>query len=166
MADATTADKQEKPAPKKGKNLLVLILVLLNVLGLAGAAAYFFLLKGKEGHDEGVAHASEPEHTPTTYGPLVELQPLVVNLANERGGRYARTTISLESVDEESKAMIVAATVPIRNRLIIYFSGMTAEEMQGAERMETMREEILAAVNEVIGAPKVRRVFYSELVVQ
>jgi flagellar FliL protein len=167
MADETNVDELPKP---RGGNKLLLILVLVNVLGMAGLGVYLVLFQGKGGAQaqseaDEEADADAPEAG--EFGPLVEMDPIIANLNDPQAGRYVKVTIHLEAKDEETQPLVQAAMVPIRNRLLIYFSNLTAVDTEGSEKKEEIRAHVLELVNEVLGSGnKVRRVFYSEFVVQ
>lgn len=168
-----------KPAGS-GANKLILILVILNILGMAGLATYLIVFKGGEstaaaqGEEEGEEGDAEAEgegeeeldDDPYVFGPLIQLDPLIVNLSGGHGGRYVRVTIHLEARQAERVPEIEAAVIPIRNRLIIYFSGKTSEDLRVEGAKEAIQEELPRVVNDVLGAAMVKRVFYSEFVIQ
>jgi len=163
MADETNAEEQAKP---KGGNKLLLILVLVNVLGMAGLGVYLVLFQGK-GATAQAAEAEGDAPEAGEFGPLVEMDPIIANLNDPQAGRYVKVTIHLEAKDEDTMPSVQAGIVPIRNRLLIYFSNLTAADTEGAEKKEEIRGRVLELVNEVLGNDhKVRRVFYSEFVVQ
>ncbi|NOY91179.1 MAG: hypothetical protein GXP55_08200 [Deltaproteobacteria bacterium] len=165
MADETNADEQPKP---KGGSKLLLILVLVNVLGMAGLGVYLVLFQGKGGAEAQPADEADGDAPEAgEFGPLVEMDPIIANLNDPQAGRYVKVTIHLEAKDEETQPAVQAAMVPIRNRLLIYFSNLTAVDTEGSEKKEEIRGHVLELVNEVLGGGnKVRRVFYSEFVVQ
>ncbi len=166
------ADKEEKPKgdeaaeapPKKSK--LLLIIALVNLLAVGGMGAYLVLFQAPAAAAAPAAPAAPAPMPATSYGPLVEMTPLVANLNDERIGRYIRVTLHLEVPDEETKTKVEEAIIPIRNRLVIFFSELTTEQANASGARERIRGELVEAINEVLGAPLVRRVFYTDFVVQ
>lgn len=164
MADETNAEEVAKP---KSGNKLLLILVLVNVLGMAGLGVYLVLFQPKGGAEAQPAAEAQDEIEDGHFGPLVEMDPIIANLNDPQAGRYVKVTIHLEAKDEETLPEVQGAIVPVRNRLLIYFSNLTAADTEGADKKEEIRGQVLELVNEVLGGGhKVRRVFYSEFVVQ
>ncbi len=162
MADEDKA--QEEEAPKKKSKLPIIIgIVVLNLVSVGGVGAYFIFFQAPA---PAAAEAPPVEPLATEFGPLVELTPIIANLNDEHVGRYIRVTIHLEATNEETKLDVEEAIVPIRNRLVIYFAELTSEETMGLGSRERIRGELVEAINEVLGEPKVRRVFYTEFVVQ
>ena len=170
MADDKKDAKKEEESkdgekPSK-RSPLILVIVIINLLAVGGLGAYMVLFQGPS-----QAQAAAPEEPAavegsTQYGPLVELTPLVANLNDEHIGHYIRVSMHLEVADEETKVQVEEALIPIRNRLVIYFSELTTEQTNASGARERIRGELVAAINEVLGAPKVRRVFYTDFVVQ
>ncbi len=169
MANEESAEEDVKPAG--GKSKLILILVIVNILAVAGLGAYMALFQNgasADELDEGDEEEEEEDDDPnsTEYGPLVEMQALVANLNDTSAGRFIRVTLHLEVKNEETKLKVEELKVPIRNRLLIYFSELTVESSLGSERKEEIRADLVKAINEVLGKKMVKRVFYTEFVVQ
>lgn len=154
------ATPEAKPAKRW---LLVVAVLLVNLLTLGGVVAYFTLF-----HTAGASAAAAPEAPPpaSEYGPLHGLAPIVANLSDRTAGRFVRVTVHLEAKDEEALATVVAREIPIRHRLLIYFSELDATRAATPGGKDTLREELVPQVNEVIGSELVRRVYFSEFVVQ
>ncbi|MEO0324418.1 MAG: flagellar basal body-associated FliL family protein [Myxococcota bacterium] len=169
------ADEEENDVKPSGggTSKILLILVLVNVLGLAGLAAYLVLFQNtaapaeaQEGEEEEGEDSEEAEPDPFDIGTLVEMEPLIVNVAGSGTGRFLRVTMHLELRKPESLPDVEAAMVPIRSKLLIFFSQLDPSRIQDGEGKEAVREELTDAVNEVLGARVIRRVFYTEFVAQ
>lgn len=171
MADAEEVDELTKPK----RNKLVILLVVMNLALVGGAAAWFFLSGGDPAEAQEADEEQEPEELdPTVFGPLIELAPIIANLNDAESGRFLKVTMYVEvaaDATEEAeaealRAEVDAKIVPIRSRLVVYFSSCTVEETLGAENKERIALEIVELINEVLGEEQVRRVFYTEFVVQ
>ena len=170
------ADEEENDVkPGGGTSKILLILVRVNVLGLAGLAAYLVLFQNTaapaaaqeaEGDAEEGEDGDEDDGDQFIINPLVELEPLIVNVAGSGTGRFLRVTMHLEVRKPESVPEVEAALVPIRSKLLIFFSQLDPSRIQDGEGKEAVREELVDAVNEVLGARVIRRVFYTEFVAQ
>lgn len=161
------SDSEEPVAtpPRSGGNKLVLVVLVVNLLGLGGLGAYLVMTRGQS-----KARAQPAPETGLRVGPLVEMDPLIVNLAdgtNEEGGaQYLKVTLQLEAASEASRAIIETTIVPIRNRVILRLASVTALETRGSENLVKLQGELKRLINEILGSPRVRRVFYTEFVVQ
>ena len=162
MADEETPDEDVKPeASGGGNNKLILVLILCNLLGLGGIGAYLILFS-----DNGSAEAQVEEEEPQGFGTLVELPTLIVNLSGERWGRFMRVSLQMEAREEEDGEAITAALVPIQNRMLIFFSELDPERTRTPGAKQEIAEELVGLINEVTGGEPVRRVYYTEFVVQ
>ncbi|MFK7988930.1 MAG: flagellar basal body-associated protein FliL [Sandaracinaceae bacterium] len=157
------ADEEAEPAPEGGKSKLMIVLVVTNLLVVAGAGAAVFFAMSQPTQE---AEAADEGDAPETLGPLVEVTTLVVNLSDTEGSRYLRTSLQIESPDEESKATVESRMVPIRSALLLYLSGLTAEDFVGTEAREAILEECKARIEEQAGEGLVRNVYIGDMVVQ
>jgi len=160
MADEK-ADDDVKPEVPSNNNKLILILILANLIGMGAIGAYLVLFQ-----DSGEAEAQVESDEPAEFGPLVEVPTLIVNLSGGQWGRFMRVSIQMEAADEESLPTVEAAVVPIQNRLVIFFSELDPARTGEAGAKAEIAEEVTAAINEVLGTDAVRRVFYTEFVIQ
>lgn len=157
-------DSGATPEAKPAKRWpLVVAVLLVNLLTLGGVVGYFTLF-----HTTGAsAAAAAPAEPPASeYGPLHGLAPIVANLPDRTAGRFVRVTVHLEAKDEEALVTVVAREIPIRHRLLVHFSELDAAVAAAPGGKDALREELLPMVNEVIGSDLVRRVYFSEFVVQ
>jgi flagellar FliL protein len=142
---------------------LVVAVVMANLITLGGVIGYFsFFHAGAQT----AAAAAPAEAPPTEYGPLHELTPLIANLSDRSAGRFVRVTVHLEAKDDDALATVAAREVPIRHRLLIFFSELDVAKASAPGGKEALRDELVPAINEVIGADLVRRVYFSEFVLQ
>jgi flagellar FliL protein len=170
------------PAAAGGSKKLLLAVLLFNVV-IAGGLGYLVLSgrahsepKAKaaagEGHEAGEAEAEgddkKDEKAGPKFGPLLEVGSFVANLANpnQGPGRYAKVTLYIEATDEEAKVRAEAALVPIRSEALMYLSNAKAEDVIGQDKIRLLSEEMLKRINAMVGKGTVKRVYFSELVVQ
>jgi flagellar FliL protein len=158
-------DETVVPTPKSGGNKMVMVVLLANLLGLGGLGAYLVMTRG-----ESKAHAAPAPAVAPHVGPLVPVEPLIVNLADATteadGPQYLKVTLQLEATNETSRPLVESALVPIRSRVILRLASLTAAETRGADNLVKLQGELKNLVNETLGSPRVRRVFYTEFVVQ
>jgi flagellar FliL protein len=149
----------------KGK----LIIIILAVLLLAGGgAAAFFLLSGSDespAADEAPEAAEEAPREPL----YLEMEKLLVNL--EYGGRtrYVQAEMQLMSYDQAAIDQATRDMPAIRNRMIMLFSAQDFAALKTLEGKEALREEVTAAVNEVLGRKPpeaVEAVYFESFVLQ
>ena len=68
--------------------------------------------------------------------------------------------------DEEAKLAVENALVPIQNRMVIFFSELDPERTATAGSKAEIAEEVTELMNEVLGTDAIRRVYYTEFVIQ
>ena len=194
MSDAAAEKKDEKEAPAAvgGNKKLILIIVAVNVV-LAGGVGYVVISgrsqsaeQAKAGHakkaaaeegdgeseegGDGAADAEEPAegHAKSKFGPLLDVGSFIANLASAPGQppRYAKVSISVEALNEEAKTRIEGAIVPIKTEALMMLSNAKPEDVLGAEKMMSLAETLQKRANKLIGKKSIKRVYFSELVVQ
>ena len=163
-----------------GRSKLVLVLVLVNLLAVGGLGAFMVLGKGGEAGAQPEAGAAPPPAAPAPaaapaapmapgagqVGKLVEFRPIIANLRDPGAGRYVKVTLWLEVPGEEQAARIEELRVLIRDAVLIYFTELKVEDTVGAEAKDKVRKELLERITQVVGPGLVRRLFFTEFVIQ
>jgi flagellar FliL protein len=188
MSEAAAADKAPAPKSGGGNKMLLLIVLVVNVL-IAGGLAYVVISNQKsaaaaaaaaakhgaaEGEEGGEGHEAAAEgeegHAAkggSKFGPLIEIGTFVANLTSASGqSRYAKVALHVEAVNEEAKATVEAAVVPIRSESLLFLSGLSAEQVIGQEKIRQLQEDLQKRLTTLVGKNTVKRVYFSEFVVQ
>jgi flagellar FliL protein len=138
-------------APKKkkfsGKKLVLFIILPVLLLGGGGAAAYFLLLKKDPAAEEHAADAPAEEHAsdePQVYVGLGVDKGLQVNLVST-GKRPAYLNLDLWlAVKNEEDAKHLEGVMPkVIDQFQIYLRSLRIEDLQGADGVQRMRDELL-----------------------
>lgn len=177
-----------KAPAKKGSLMWVIIgLVVLLVAGGGGAFAWLKLkapskseaktettqpaeLKPAEAAQDPAAAAEksgegEKGGPPGKLGTIVDLDPFIVNLADQEP-RYLKLTIKLEVETAELKAEVLQRTPQVRDSLLVLLSSKESAALRPATGKLQLRDEILQRVNSLLAAGKARNVYFTEFVVQ
>jgi flagellar protein FliL len=152
----------EVPAPKPSKAMLGLL-----VLNLAGTG--FLAFKQVTAHPvaavaPATAHAATHPTSEVT-GPVVALDPFVVNLDEPGTSRYLKLTLQLELAPKAEEALAKNKEL-VRDTILSHLSGLHLKDTLGAEAKEKLRQELLAKITKLVGPEKVRRIFFQEFMVQ
>ncbi len=159
-APAEEAVKEPKP-PGGGSSKIIMILLVLN-LGASGFGAF----KAATAHAEVAKHEAEPEASGNEItGPVVQLDPFVVNL-NEATARYVKVTLQLELTGEPATVNLEKGKQLVRDQVLSYLSGLKVADTLGEAAKDHMKEELLQRIVGALGKGNVKRVFFSEFVVQ
>jgi flagellar basal body-associated protein FliL len=146
--------------------------------GAHGAAKHGEDAEGEdEGEEEG-AEAKEHEAAEdeaddkkvkhSKFGPLIEIGSFIANLSGPNGAqsRYAKVSLHAEALNEEAKLRIETAVVPLKAEALMVLSNLKAEDVIGQEKIVHLSEELLKRSNKLLGKKSIKRMYFSELVVQ
>ncbi len=175
MAAKPAASAEGAEAKPKSKKLLIIIVAVV-LLAVAGAAAAFFLLKphpeeGEETASE-AAPAKKASSKPKAPPQFMPLEPMVINLADPGGTRYAQVGLTLQVDDAATSDAIKAFMPAIRNGMLLQISRRTAEELLRPEGKEALANDLLELVRTEAGMPvtkgysPVQAVLFASLIVQ
>lgn len=166
-----------------GKHVVLIVLLVL-VLGL-GVGGYFLVNElGLLGGDkestpvaEAPAHATEPSSSSSTAGAadittkdhFVAIPDLLVNLAAIPGSRrqsFMKISATLEVVSPADRARIEELMPKIVDSFQTHLRTTRADEMQGTNGLEGLRQQLLIRVNTIVAPIQVRNVLFQQMLVQ
>lgn len=155
---------------KKSKFLVLPILLLLLVA--VGLITYFFLYQGAwagltGGEQQAESkNASESQAERNSLGPTIKLDNFVVNINDGERTRYLKTGITLEAMDEKTKKEIENRKPQIRDTVIFLSSNKNFRELRDLQGKKQLQADIQHKINSILKKGKVRRIFFTEFVVQ
>lgn len=160
--------EQEYEGGGGGGMMRLLILIVPTLLvGLAGG--YFI------GHNMGSEVAQQTEdldpaeeqvQRDVSIGPMFKLDPFVVNLNEPRGNRYLKTTIQLEMENEGLQSELERRKAQMRDIILALLTSKSTQELQALEGKFRLREELLSRLNALMVNGKIKRVYFTEFVIQ
>ncbi|MCK6453367.1 MAG: flagellar basal body-associated FliL family protein [Alphaproteobacteria bacterium] len=170
MTDKTMDDAAEADAAAEGaegaaggrKKLLLIagagVAVLLLVGG--GAGAYFMgFFGGKKAEEHKPAEA-----VATTY---FQLPDLLVNLSSaNRRSNFIKLKITLELAKPDDLNRVKAMQPRIVDNFQTYLRDLRVEDLQGAQGLFRLREELLLRINAAVAPAKVTDILFQEMLVQ
>ena len=159
------ADQTAAPAKKRGRGRLLLVLgVALLAFGAGGGTAFFMGLLPTGAADARQALQSEVVREDIVF---VDLPELLVNL-NVTGRRlhFLKIATALEVAGADQAAVVRQFVPRILDSFHMYLRAITPEELQGAEGVYRIKEELLVRTNEAIRPAQVRDVLVREMLVQ
>lgn len=178
--DEKEAKKDEAAPPKKKPPVMLIAIVLVAVLVLGGAAAGYFLViapKMKAAGKEGPAAGAKQEQTQKKEsggegsegkgeGPLRQLDPFIVNLADAQGQRYLKAVIQFEVDNPAADGEIQGKLPQIRDEVLMILSNKTFDDISTTAGKRMLKREIVNAVNRYLTSGQVTQVYFTEFVVQ
>ena len=178
-------EKKEAPevvtpqVPHRSKRVVIAVGGIVALLIAVGVPTGYFLLKEEpkevgqvtpemepdqqhnpEGHDDSEEELEEGEE------PLGAIVPFDTFLVNLSGGRYIRTQIQVEFETLDVPRRFYTRAVPIRDSIISLLTQMTAETLDTVKGKDKLRTEIRSLINTTLRKEEVRRVYFTQFVIQ
>lgn len=155
MAEASTANATDmdveqtqpvEPKARKGKGLMIALLVLVLLAGGGGYAAWTFLLKPE------AAPAAEEGATASKGKPLyLEITPnFVVNLEDPDLMRYLQLELQVMTHDADALKQVEAYMPEIRNNLLLMFAQQNYASLLTRDGKEALQKSALNEINSVL----------------
>ncbi len=121
---------------------------------------------GGHGDEEGDGHATE--EMPAVYIPIDPA--FVVNFASQGRARFLQISVEVMTRDPAVPELVEHHLPVIRNNLMLLFSSQTYDDVSSLEGKETLREEALTVIQEILeeetGDPGVEAVYFTSFVMQ
>jgi flagellar FliL protein len=99
-------------------------------------------------------------------GPMVKLKPLIVNLSDEGGMRYVKTSIVLEITQEEYLQEVEALMPPILDLIISTLCDKKLADLKTPQFKEALKKELIEKSHQMLGAQKIRNIYFDEFIFQ
>lgn len=165
MSDAPEEAKAEdKPAAGGKPPKIILILLVLN-LGVSGFST-FKLATAKPAAPAKASHEDSGPTTSEVTGPVIALEPFVVNLDEQGTARYIKVTLQVELVGKDDEHVLEKSKLAIRDMILSHLSGLKLADTLGASAKDKLRGDLMTKLVSIIGEHHVRRLFFQEFVVQ
>ncbi len=163
MEETSSEEPAAPPAARGGPPIVVLAILGLN---LAVSGFTLFQVMGKA-HARTAAAAPAPgPPRREVVGPLVTIDPFVVNLDEPGNPRYLKIQLQVEMLDGAATRLFEKNKTLIRDELLGYLSGLKLESTLGADNKQKIRAELERRVGDLVGDGRVRRIVFVEFVVQ
>jgi flagellar FliL protein len=163
MSDTPEVKPAETPAGGKTSKI-VLVLLVLN-LGASGFST-FKLATATAQPVAAAAHEESKTSTSEVTGPVVALDPFVVNLDEPGQSRYVKVTLQVELGTKDDEHVLEKSKLAIRDMILSHLSGLKLADTLGAAAKDKLRTDLMAKLIPIVGEHTVRRMFFQEFVVQ
>ena len=187
MADEEAPEQEEVPEPTSGGGLKWAIIGLVVALVLGGGGTAFVMLRGGDDeatetsetgeaadHDEaadGEAAAAKERAASEAAGAPADaefysLEPFIVNINDGERDRFLKLKADLELSSPELAQELERRMPQVKDVIISLLSSQSFSDIKSIEGKDLLREELLVRLNTLLRKGKVRRVFFTEFVVQ
>jgi flagellar FliL protein len=183
MADAAAA---EEKAPVKAAGpvfpikLIIIVGLLALVVGTGSAILAVKLLgggsKGSEpvqererdasAKSEGEPEAGGKQGQVIKPGVMFDLDPFIVNLADQPEIRYLKIVVKLEVENELVATDLSARVAQVRDAVLVLLSSKDVNSVRTPQGKFQLRDEITQRVNGLLPKPGVRAAYFTDFVVQ
>lgn len=170
------APQAEAPVAQSGpaqRPTLFIILALVNMLIVGGVGGLLYMGKKKEAARPSIDHVIQGEAETQVkeagqedeyIGTLIPMETFLVNLAGSRGGKLARINMELEVSNADVQEEIDKRKPQIRDIIIILLSSKTFQQISTREGKELLRNEIKDTVNPFLTKGQIKRVYFTEFI--
>jgi flagellar FliL protein len=146
--------------------LLFLAALILTLYIVINEGAWENLIgSGKSSAAQSYASA-ESSGDGGSLGPLIKLNNFVVNVTDGERTRYLKAGITLEGVNSQTKREIKQRKPQIRDAVLSHASNKNFRELRDLQGKQQLQAEIQHKINSILQRGKVRRVFFTEFVIQ
>ena len=180
MADKADESIDEVIVAQGGSNkkmiaIVVALFLASNVawgaITLLGGGSQAAAAQGPGGEEPEVLSEEEQKHIESRRamdkpGPIVALEPFVVNLDEPRGAHYLRATLKIEIDREESRPHVDEHVVMIRDQFLTILSSKKMAELRTQEDKQALRAELLDCAQDTVSRRAVRAVYFTEFLTQ
>ncbi|MCL6582427.1 MAG: flagellar basal body-associated FliL family protein [bacterium] len=154
------------------KLLIIISAVVLLLIG-AGIFIYLkFLSSPKNAAAQPRSAPPQEESLPQQpaaadiQGPIFDLNTFIVNLMGDSGRRYLKVTIKLELSSELLKEEISKKMPEIQDNMLVLLSSKSYDDIADVSGKIRLRAEIMNRINAVLTSGQVRKVYFTEFVIQ
>ena len=149
MSTTATAADAAKP-PVKSKKSLIIALVVAVLLVVIGVGVVWVMSSRSALHEdgeEGAPRAAAAAIVPT----FLNMETMVVNLADAGGERFAQIGITLELADDKTSEKVKQYMPSIRSSILLLVSQRTSDELLVLEGKEKLAIDIAREVSRPLG---------------
>ena len=148
MQDIEADPKKDPVVKSKGRKKLFGLIVLMFFISAGGGGAWFFFDRLKGENKEVESEESKLSKAPKLYFPL---DPMVINLSDSGGDRFAQVGITFQIREEKSAEAIKKMQPTIRSAILTTLSQKASEELLSRQGKEKLALDILEEVGNVFG---------------
>jgi flagellar FliL protein len=103
---------------------------------------------------------------PPDFGSFYEVENMIINPAESQGSRYLMVNVGFESDQEIVLTELENKEVVIRDRVIKMLGEFTVPELSDIDRRAFLKDTLLTSVNQVLQDGEVRRLYFTQYVLQ
>ncbi len=114
----------------------------------------------------GASNTPSSAVVPTDYGSFYEVENMIVNPAESQGSRYLMVNVGFESDAQEVLTELENKEVVVRDRVIKLLGEFTVPELSNIDQRSFLKDTLRTSVNQVLQQGAVRRLYFTQYVLQ
>lgn len=157
------AKKTEEAGKSKTKMMIIIAVTVVLLIGV-GIGGYLFFSS-----DESLTPEQEQvllERQAKEIGPMVHIESFIVNIIDQGEVRYLKAAITLEADTAEAAAELNQRMPQIQDAVLLLVGNKTFAELSDLQGRLQLRAELLNRVNSLLLSGKVKRIYFTDFVVQ
>jgi len=163
-------EPKEEEQPKRSSLKLIIIGVLVIILGAGGYFGWDLFIKEKDSKEQIPEKISPQENTKKKEESTITypIDPFIVNLMDESGSgkRYLKVGMILEIGNQEQGLILERYKPQLRDTILLLLSSRSIREIGTMEGKLELKQAIISRISQVLGDKTVRKVYFTEFVVQ
>jgi len=158
-------DAPEAAAGGSKKKLIIIIFAVLVLLIGIGVGVFLYL--GNDGNKmTPEQEQAELQKQGKAVGPMVNIDTFIVNILDNEENRYLKAAITIE-VDNERAAQEINERMPqVKDAVLLLIGNKSFSELSDLQGKLQLRAELMNRVNGILVHGKVKRIFFTDFVVQ
>jgi len=165
-----TIEKNQKPS--RLKRWLAGTAAGLVLVGAGAVGGYFI---GADRPDPAQDTGGEETISPargnfaesaSELGPMINIESFIVNILDDQGTRYLKAAITLEAEKPETAEELDARLPQIRDAILLLVGNKTFGELNDLQGKLQLRADLISRLNEILQSGTIRKIYFTEFVVQ
>jgi flagellar FliL protein len=157
------ADKEkEEKEPKKGMSIVLKLMIVLFVVAILGVGGFV----GWKYYKLGLSDSKKATEQAVLKPGIWPMDSQIVNLMDNNGERYLKTTIQIEVTSQDSLAELDLVKPKILDSILGLLSSKSYGDIAGFEGKQRLKDEIAMRLNVYLAKGQVKRVYFTEFLVQ
>jgi len=159
--------KKDAEQPEAGGSKKLIIIIAAAVVLLIGVGVGVFFFMGSE--EEEISPEQEQaqlEMQAKQVGPMVNIDTFIVNIIDDEESRYLKAAITLELNTPEGAAEVAQRMPQIKDATLLLVGNKTFSELQDLQGKIQLRAELINRINSVLLKGRVKRIYFTDFVVQ
>lgn len=146
----------------KGNIFKIVIIVLLSLIVVGGAAFGGMYFAGKTGSSANAKEEKVPEINEVTYS----LEEFLVNLSDEDGRRYLKVKVFIAYEENEDLTAELELKKPIIRDAVNTSLRAKKTTDFSATSVDNIKNELIASINPVLSKGKISHIYFNDILVQ